>query len=147
MGQGAVRFGVVLVLVSVSPAAAGHELDNRDLTNGAALYAQHCAACHGADLEGQPDWRSPGADGILPAPPHDRTGHTWHHSNAMLFDYTKRGGQRALADLGVTDFTSGMPAFQDQMSDQDIWDVLGYIRSTWPAREQAVQSGQNPPHD
>jgi mono/diheme cytochrome c family protein len=147
MAQGAVKRVGVILLLWAGPAGAGHELENRDLTNGATLYAQHCAACHGTNLEGQPDWRSPGPDGILPAPPHDRTGHTWHHSNAMLFDYTKLGGQSALAALGVKDFTSGMPAFQDVMSDQDIWDILGYIRSTWPAREQAVQSGQNPQHD
>ena len=47
-----------------------------DLSQGATLYAENCAACHGAELEGQPDWRSPGPDGILPALPHDNTGHT-----------------------------------------------------------------------
>ena len=67
-------------------AMAGHELENRDLDRGQALYADSCAACHGANLEGQPDWRVPGADGILPAPPHDETGHTWHHDNQLLFD-------------------------------------------------------------
>ena len=24
---------------------------------GRSLYAQHCAACHGVNLEGQPEWR------------------------------------------------------------------------------------------
>ncbi|MDO8276710.1 MAG: hypothetical protein Q7T63_01135 [Burkholderiaceae bacterium] len=31
-------------------------------------------------------WRSPGADGRTPAPPHDETGHTWHHDAAPLID-------------------------------------------------------------
>ncbi|MBL4645745.1 MAG: c-type cytochrome, partial [Rhizobiales bacterium] len=47
---------------------------------GAVIYAEYCASCHGADLEGQPNWQSPDADGKMPAPPHDQRGHTWHHS-------------------------------------------------------------------
>ena len=47
-----------------------------DPVAGAQLYAENCASCHGANLEGQADWRSPGPDGRLPAPPHDETGHT-----------------------------------------------------------------------
>ena len=30
---------------------------------GKTVYASYCAACHGAQLEGQPDWRRPGPDG------------------------------------------------------------------------------------
>jgi mono/diheme cytochrome c family protein len=36
---------------------------------GAAVYARHCPSCHGASLEGQPDWKKHLADGSLPAPP------------------------------------------------------------------------------
>lgn len=42
-----------------------------DLSLGEAVYKDTCAARHGASLEGQPDWQSPGPDGRLPAPPHD----------------------------------------------------------------------------
>lgn len=106
--------------------------------NGEVLYQEHCASCHGAQLEGQPEWRSPGSDGILPAPPHDETGHTWHHPDSMLFEYTKLGGQKALAKMGV-EFESGMPEFGDQLSDEDIVDILAFIKSTWPARIQEIQ--------
>ena len=102
------RHAAILVIgLAAMPAQAGHELDGRDLDRGRAVYSEHCAACHGADLEGQPDWRSPGADGIYPAPPHDATGHTWHHSNAQLFDYTRLGGQGVIASTWPT-----MPASQ-----------------------------------
>jgi hypothetical protein len=98
------------------------------------------------DLEGQPNWRSAGADGILPAPPHDATGHTWHHDNQLLFEYTKLGGKGALAQRGVIDFKSGMPAFEGEIPDVAIWAVLAYIRSTWPEREQQAQASRNPAH-
>lgn len=125
---------------------AAHELDNRNLALGKALYRQQCAACHGVNLEGQQDWRRPDANGVLPAPPHDETGHTWHHDTQLLFDYTRLGGQEALANRGVPDFASGMPGFSEVLSDEEILDVLGYIRSTWPKRIQAIQSERNPPH-
>lgn len=128
-------------------AHAGHELDNRDLVRGQALYSENCASCHGADLEGQPNWRVPGEDGILPAPPHDETGHTWHHDNLLLFEYTQLGGAEALAARGITGFQSGMPGFGDTLSDDEIWDILAYIRSTWSDRVQEMQAGRNPPHD
>lgn len=140
----------VLILAACSfatGAIAGHELDDRDLFNGQSLYAEHCASCHGANLEGQPDWRTPDEDGVLPAPPHDETGHTWHHDNQLLFEYTRLGGEEALAARGVTGFASGMPGIGDVLTDDEIWDILAYIRSTWSERVQEVQAGRNPPHD
>lgn len=139
---------LILAACSVATSAiAGHELDDRDLTNGQSLYAEHCASCHGANLEGQPDWRTPDEDGILPAPPHDETGHTWHHDNQLLFEYTRLGGEEALSARGVMGFASGMPGFADALTDGEIWDILAYIRSTWPERVQEIQAGRNPPHD
>ena len=110
-----------------------------DLQRGATLYAQHCASCHGGRLEGQPDWQTAGEDGVLPAPPHDETGHTWHHDDAMLADYTSRGGQAVLDGMGVR-FTSGMPGFGEVLSDGDIAAILAFIKSQWPARIRAIQA-------
>ncbi|SEO09791.1 c-type cytochrome [Palleronia pelagia] len=113
-----------------------------DPVAGAQLYAENCASCHGANLEGQADWRSPGPDGRLPAPPHDETGHTWHHGDAMIFAYTKQGGAEAMKAAGIEDFDSGMPAFGDILSDQEIWDIMAYIKSTWPERVRDAQSAR-----
>ena len=77
--------------VPASMTAAHHELQNRNLMAGSENYQEHCASCHGVNLEGQPNWREYKADGSLPAPPHDETGHTWHHDTKMLFEYTKFG--------------------------------------------------------
>lgn len=146
MGERGMRWFIPILLTLASTAAADHNWEHRDIAAGQILYADNCASCHGANLEGQPNWRTPDDDGVLPAPPHDGTGHTWHHDDALLFDYTKLGGAAALADRGVTGFNSGMPAFDEVLSDKEIWDVLAYIRSTWTPRERQVQSSRNPPH-
>lgn len=43
-------------------------LDTQQVTLGASVYRDTCAACHGADGEGQPAWKVPGPDGVYPAP-------------------------------------------------------------------------------
>ncbi len=133
-------------LLCATGALAAHELDGRDLQAGKILYAEQCASCHGVNLEGQPNWQSPDENGMLPAPPHDETGHTWHHDNRLLFDYTRLGGKALLAARGV-EFNSGMPGFAETLTDEDIWNILAYIRSTWPSRVQEIQAARNPPHD
>ena len=146
-------YGKLFVIAAIGSAAsapltaiAGHEFDGRDIVQGKALYMEFCAACHGENLEGQPNWQLPNDDGILPAPPHDQSGHTWHHGNGLLFTYTALGGKAALAKRGFPDFKSGMPGFGEILSDDDIWTILAYIRSTWPQRIQSVQNVRNPPH-
>ena len=111
-----------------------------DPVQGAVLYADNCASCHGANLEGQENWRSPGPDGILPAPPHDESGHTWHHGDALLFEYTSLGGQESMKARGILDFKSGMPGFGDVLSDTEIWHILAFIKSTWRERIREMQA-------
>lgn len=106
-----------------------------DIAAGKTLYADSCASCHGADLEGQPDWRRRLDNGRMPAPPHDETGHTWHHSDRNLFIVTK-GGVGAV----VPGYESDMPAFDSILTDEEIADVLSYIKSTWPDRQRGVQA-------
>lgn len=113
--------------------------DGATRSRGRALYAANCAACHGENLEGQPNWQSLGAGGRLPAPPHDATGHTWHHSDAELIAYITLGGAEALAQMGVT-YDSGMPSYGNQLSAPEIADILDYIKSHWPERERRYQT-------
>lgn len=135
------RFPPLLAMICLLPlpTLAVLRAEAADSNPGRALYVEHCAACHGVDLEGQPDWRSPDGNGLYPAPPHDKTGHTWHHDDAMLLDYIARGGQAVLDDMGVT-FTSGMPGFGSILAEQEIGAILEYIKSTWPERNRANQA-------
>ena len=107
-----------------------------DLARGEAVYAEACAACHGADLEGEANWRLPGPDGRLPAPPHDQTGHTWHHPDRVLLDITMRG-TAAVVGGG---YESDMPGLGDTYSEEELRDVLEWIKTRWPERERAHQA-------
>jgi mono/diheme cytochrome c family protein len=128
-----------LSVVACVAAVGGGAAVARDRDLGRELYGQHCAACHGANLEGAPDWQRPGPDGRFPAPPHDESGHTWHHGDRMLLEYTRLGGQAFLDARGIR-FASGMPAFGDILEDAEIEAILGFIRSTWPAEIRAFQA-------
>lgn len=104
---------------------------------GKKVYANNCAACHGAKLEGQPDWRIRRANGRLPAPPHDESGHTWHHPDAVLIDIIKNG-----LVPGVTapsGYVSDMPAYNNLLTDHDIVAVIAYIKNSWPKQALAAQ--------
>lgn len=97
---------------------------------GQQVYTAKCAACHGAGLEGQPNWRDRGPDGRLPAPPHDASGHTWHHPDELLFRITKHGVARA---ANLKDYVSSMPAYDGVLSDAEIVAALSWIKAQWPA--------------
>jgi mono/diheme cytochrome c family protein len=101
---------------------------SEDLGLGEKIYMHHCAACHGARLEGQPDWRKKLPNGRFRAPPHDDSGHTWHHPDEVLFRITKHGLVPPYAPPG---YESDMPGFAGKLSDDEIRAVLAYIRSRW----------------
>ncbi len=110
--------------------------DPTHLTLGRKLYGENCAACHGAELEGQANWRERDSNGLLPAPPHDETGHTWHHPDDHLFLMTKHGIKPPLAPLG---YESDMPAFSDVLTEAEIWAALSFIKNTWQPRPRTFQ--------
>ena len=94
--------------MAVASSVSADAGDAQQVAVGAVVYRDHCATCHGANLEGQPEWKSRTADGRLPAPPHDETGHTWHHSDETLFGLIKVGLQPPVAPAG---YKTDMPAF------------------------------------
>ena len=109
------------------------------LKNGKQIYAQNCASCHGVNLEGQKNWQSRLPNGLMPAPPHDKTGHTWHHSDKYLFMVTKYG----IEELIGGKYPNNMPAYKDILSDEEIIAVLSYIKSTWPSKIKKIHDQIN----
>lgn len=103
--------------------------DARVIARGEAVYVAHCASCHGRNLEGQPEWKAQDKDGFLPAPPHDESGHTWHHPDTLLIRITKLGVAEA---ANLKDYKTRMPAFGGILTDADIIAALSYIKSRWP---------------
>tara|TARA_R110000850_G_scaffold1111_8_gene6940 strand:- start:5168 stop:5566 length:399 start_codon:yes stop_codon:yes gene_type:complete len=106
------------------------------LASGKALYQENCASCHGSNLEGQADWKIRLPNGRLPAPPHDESGHTWHHPDRVLVEIVNRG-TAAIVGGG---YESDMPGFGDVLSDEEVIAILDYIKSTWPARARDAQA-------
>lgn len=102
--------------------------DTRLVRAGEAIYARACASCHGAQLQGEPDWQTPKANGRRPAPPHDVTGHTWHHTDRLLIDLTRRGTAAVIGG----GYESDMPGFSGVLDDDEIIAVLSFIKSRWP---------------
>ncbi len=108
------------------PAGAGTPGNPAQLATGERVYVEACAACHGPQGEGQRGGDVPA--GQMPAPPHDQTGHTWHHPDEQLFQITKYGGMM------------GMPAFGDSLTDDEIEAVLAYIKTMWTEEQRALQA-------
>ena len=125
----AVTFNWATLDWSNAPAIQANPDGPDQVSLGKTVYAGSCASCHGAKLEGQAEWRIRKSDGRLPAPPHDETGHTWHHPDEQLFRITKLGLKPPLAPDG---YESDMPSFEATLTDEQIWAALAFIKSTWP---------------
>lgn len=104
---------------------------------GEAVYAANCASCHGANLEGETNWKIQNEDKSFRAPPHDTSGHTWHHGDSTLLEAIRLGGRR-LEELNIGG-ASNMPAFAGVLTDEEITAVLTYIKSTWPEDTRTLQ--------
>ena len=141
----------LIIVAGVLAAAAGllifhghlDEINSeKQVAMGQKLYLSYCASCHGAKLEGEANWMVRKESGRLPAPPHDASGHTWHHPDKHLFGIIKNG----LTEYAPRGYETDMPAFKDILSDPEIWAVLAYIKSHWPddlRQRQAEISKQN----
>ena len=134
--------GVALFSRSPAPPTIPEYISAADpalVMRGKTVYDQNCASCHGAKLEGQPNWRERLPNGRLPAPPHDASGHTWHHPDSVLIAIIRDGlvpGQTA-----PEGYQSDMPAYRGTLTDDDIVAVLAYIKSNWPAEALEAQRG------
>lgn len=106
-------------------------LDPDRVAHGESLYTQSCTRCHGANLEGAPDWKRRLPDGSLPPPPHDSSGHTWHHPDSLLVSIIANGGDPA--------DNSKMPAYKEKFHDDQIMAILEFMKSKWGSQEREFQ--------
>lgn len=120
---------IIVALQSEDRSLADPE-NSQQVARGKPVYDRHCASCHGAKLEGQPNWQDKLPTGRMPAPPHDVSGHTWHHPDAVLFGITRQG--LVPGKYAPPGYQSDMPGFGGVLTDEEIWAVLAYIKSSWP---------------
>mgnify|MGYP001253684483 FL=1 len=113
--------------------------DSSLVSLGQKIYLQNCASCHGVKLEGQKNWQTRDDEGYLLAPPHDETGHTWHHNDEYLFLMTKYGIEKIIGKK----YPNNMPAYEDILSDKEIIAVLSFIKSSWPKKIQEIHNNIN----
>jgi mono/diheme cytochrome c family protein len=107
--------------------------DATAVATGRAIYAARCAACHGEDLAGQAGWRAGQRAEHPPPPALDAGGFAWHNTDRGLFGIVKHGvAQR------------GMPAFADTLSDDEIWAVIAFLKSSWPLETRTLHERLNP---
>jgi len=134
----AAMLGACAVTAAAAPAPLKADPDNAaQVALGKEVYDRNCASCHGAHLEGQPDWQQRKPDGRLPAPPHDWHGHTWRHPDRQLFGFVKNG----VAPYSPPGYQTDMAGFAGILSDAEIWAVIAYIKSSWPEEFRRYQEG------
>jgi mono/diheme cytochrome c family protein len=124
--------GAALALLVCGCAAA------QDISAGQQLYEANCGRCHGMKLEGQQDWTKRLPSGRLPAPPHDETGHTWHHTDEQLLKITLEG----LAPI-APGYETDMPAFAGVLTEAEVRSIFDYIKSRWPDRIRERQKARS----
>lgn len=108
---------------SADEAPLDRKLDPAQVARGQAIYSKHCMECHGAEGKGQPgDWRVRDAEGHFPPPPLDDSAHAWHHPTAVLLEVIRDGSPQGQGK---------MPAWQGKLSEQEMRDVVAYIKSLW----------------
>lgn len=130
--------GAIIVALFQEGKSLADPANPQQVARGNSVYAKYCVACHGANLEGQPKWQEKLPTGRMPAPPHDASGHTWHHPDGVLFGITKYG--LVPGKYAPPKYESDMPAFGGQLSDEYIWAVLAYTKSAWPDKIRAAQA-------
>lgn len=130
------KFALIFLLLVLlggcggSPAAQESPTDPSQLATGKRVYDANCAACHGINGEGQPNWKVP-VNGVFPAPPHDGSGHTWHHPDQVLLEVIANGG-------GMPN--SAMPAYGEILTEEEQVAVLEYIKTFWGKQEIEFQT-------
>jgi len=105
------------------PNAPQRQNNPQQLAMGEKIFQENCAGCHGEQGQGAAKWHKKGADGFYPAPPLNGSGHTWHHSLAVLEDTITNGSSEGKGK---------MPAWKGKLSQKEIQATMVWFQSQWP---------------
>ena len=114
---------LIWFLLAVPVQAESRWYDQSSVDQGASLFKQNCASCHGQNGEATANWKEVDANGNYPPPPLNGTAHAWHHSKDLLKRTILEGG----AKIGGV-----MPGFKGRLSEGEIDAVISYFQSKWP---------------
>jgi mono/diheme cytochrome c family protein len=104
-----------------APAMPERAVTMEVMMQGAGLYQEHCAQCHGPDAQGHPDWQNPE---VAAAPPLNGTGNEWKRSRAELVAVIRNGLTRNKEPV--------MPGWGNRLSDSDIDALITWFQALWP---------------
>ena len=115
---------MLYVLATVHPAATAMG----DAQAGKAIYERSCVGCHG------PTGQGGRMAAMLTVPPRNLADQAYMgtHSDQQLFDVISKGG-------AATGLSAAMTAFGSQLSEQQIWDTVAYVRTLAAGSETAAQ--------
>ncbi|MFM0487657.1 c-type cytochrome [Paraburkholderia graminis] len=94
-------------------------LEQRAKVPGAQTYMAKCSSCHGVDGRGQGQW----------IPSLAGSASSMVKESASSINVTLNGSARVVAN-GIPD-AYRMPPFRKQLSDQEIAEVLSFVRTSW----------------
>ena len=130
----------IAVGLHANVAGAADKTAHQRIAAGRTIYERVCASCHGAHGEGAANWQEPDANGEMPAPPHDASGHTWKHSDAMLYHIVQQGWH----DPFNKTRRLTMPAFKGQLSREETIAVIDYLKTLWKPEQRRFQAEESP---
>ncbi|MHA1565911.1 MAG: ethylbenzene dehydrogenase-related protein [Alphaproteobacteria bacterium] len=123
--MGAVAAGLLALSFGPANAKPGDE------ENGEAVYAKRCLQCHGEDGDGL----GPGADRLNP-PPRDFT-FGLYKIKSSAFDDDIANDEDLLRVIRDGMPGTAMPGWSDLLSEQDMWDVITYVKTFAELEEEA----------
>jgi len=118
----------------LATAKVERKIDFAQVQRGGKIFQQNCAKCHGAEAEGDPNWRHRDASGMFPPPPLNGSAHTWHHPMVVLKEVITHGSPNGMGR---------MPAWGGKLSEQDIEDVIVWFQAKWPDEVYEAWYGMN----
>ena len=134
-----VVIAATIIASSSGPADQAATDSPQQVAEGREVYTTYCAECHGIDGEGEyPDAPlEPGPDGLIGAPPHNDSGHTWHHPDDLLIQQIREG-------RNYPGFKP-MPGFGATLTDSEIEAVLAFIKMMWTEEQRGIQAAADQP--